>query len=177
MKALLANTDSDTVRTSSQEYSSLLPEKQHSSSEESPSLSIYSIANVCLHHFLPRKCLILSSPLLCFVLWANSGILQPLQLQTLELGERSQLLGGVSRVQHWETQAEGILEQQRGTRLHTSAHESCHKHASEKRGRRPCTTALHSSLTPWWNEMAMLSTFLTLLQSVLSHHHKHEYII
>lgn len=113
-------------------------------SPNTPSLlfasTISSWENAC---FLPASYYISS-------LRVSSGILQPLQLQTSGLGERSQLLGGVSRAHHWETQAEGILEPQRGTRLHTSGHSSCPGHMP-KTGAGDLVLPLFGSLTPWWN--------------------------
>lgn len=104
-------------------------------SPNTPSLlfasTISSWENAC---FLPASYYILS-------LWVSSGILQPLQLQTSGLGERSQLLGGVSRVHHWE-------HKQRVFWSHKEVH-SCTQAGTapapgtcQNRGRRPCTAAL-----------------------------------
>lgn len=147
VQASLASTDSDTFWTWSQDSSSLLPEKQHSSSEESPSLSEYSIATVCLHHFPPGentcflpapRCMLSSGRALVFY--------SLLRLQTWGLGERSQLLRGFLGCIMGKYKQGVILEPRRGcAQVGTApALGTCQK---------PCQETLYrfSSLTPRWN--------------------------
>lgn len=105
-------------------------------SPNTPSLlfasTISSQENAC---FLPARYYILSSRR-ALVFYSPSSF----KLWDLEKGHSC--WGGVSRVHHREIQAEGILEPQRGIRLHTSRHGSSPRHAPENRGCRSCNAVL-----------------------------------